>query len=40
MAEIFKRIGTMAIVSRLRLLSQQLTDDASKLYQVYDIDGF
>ncbi len=40
MAEIFKRIGSMGIVSRLRLLSQQLTDDASKLYQVYNIDGF
>lgn len=40
MAEIFERTGKMAIGSRLRLLSQQLTDDASRVYETYGIQGF
>ncbi|WP_417359982.1 bifunctional helix-turn-helix transcriptional regulator/GNAT family N-acetyltransferase [Galbibacter sp.] len=40
MAEFFERAGKMAIGSRLRLLSQQLTDDASRLYELYGIEGF
>lgn len=40
MAEIFERTGKMAIGSRLRLMSQQITDDASRLYEIYGIEGF
>lgn len=40
MAEIFKKTGKMAIGSRLRLLSQQITDDSSRVYQSYGIEGF
>jgi len=40
MAKIFERTGKMAIGSRLRLLSQQLTDDASRVYEVYGLQGF
>jgi len=40
MTEIFERTGKMALGSRLRLLSQQITDDASRLYELYGIEGF
>jgi len=40
MVDIFERTGKIAIGRRLRLLSQQLTDDSSKIYQLYGIEGF
>lgn len=35
---IFERTGKMAIGSRLRLLTAKLTDDAAKIYKLYDSD--
>lgn len=40
MAEIFERTGKVALGSRLRLMTSQLTDDASQLYRQYSMDGF
>lgn len=35
---IFERTGKMALGSRLRSLTTQLTDDAAKIYELYNID--
>ncbi|MGN7786991.1 bifunctional helix-turn-helix transcriptional regulator/GNAT family N-acetyltransferase [Niabella sp. 22666] len=35
---IFDRTGKMAIGSRLRLLTAKITDDASKIYELYNVD--
>ncbi|RZJ81918.1 MAG: GNAT family N-acetyltransferase [Flavobacterium sp.] len=35
---IFERTGKMALGSRLRMLTARLTDDAAKVYALYDID--
>lgn len=36
--DFFTEVGKMAIGSRLRRLSERITDDASHIYQLYDID--
>ncbi|MGM5629849.1 helix-turn-helix domain-containing GNAT family N-acetyltransferase [Apibacter raozihei] len=36
---LFEKTGKMALSSRLRLLTSQITEDASRVYQLYDI-GF
>ncbi|WP_257657894.1 bifunctional helix-turn-helix transcriptional regulator/GNAT family N-acetyltransferase [Parapedobacter lycopersici] len=40
MAPIFDRTGKVALGSRMRLLTAQLTDDASQIYELYDAGGF
>jgi len=35
---IFDKTGKMAIGSRLRLLTAKITDDASKIYELYNVD--
>lgn len=40
MANIFERIGKVALGSRLRLLTAQLADDASKIYELYQVEDF
>jgi len=37
---IFERTGKMALGSRLRLLTSQFTDDAMKIYEMYDVAKF
>lgn len=34
----FKKVGVMAISSRLRMLSEQMTKSSSKLYELYEVD--
>ena len=34
----FNKVGKMALGSRLRILSEQMTEDAQQIYQLYDID--
>jgi len=34
----FEKTGKMALGSRLRLLTSQITDDAAKIYELYDVD--
>jgi len=36
--EIFERMGKMALGSRLRLMTASVTDDAAKIYELYDVD--
>ncbi|MCF0049053.1 helix-turn-helix domain-containing GNAT family N-acetyltransferase [Dyadobacter sp. LJ53] len=36
--EFFEKAGAMAIGSRLRVLTDRITDDASDIYKLYDID--
>jgi DNA-binding MarR family transcriptional regulator/N-acetylglutamate synthase-like GNAT family acetyltransferase len=36
--EFFNQTGKMAIGSRLRMLADKVTDDASKVYQLFDVD--
>ncbi|MCD0478751.1 bifunctional helix-turn-helix transcriptional regulator/GNAT family N-acetyltransferase [Chryseobacterium sp. LC2016-29] len=38
--EIFNRTGKMALGSRLRLLTSKVTEDASQIYELYNIAGF
>lgn len=38
--EIFNRTGKMALGSRLRLLTSKVTEDASQIYELYNITGF
>jgi len=38
--ELFEKTGKMALGSRLRLLTAKLTDDAAKIYELYDIADF
>ena len=40
MRYVFGRTGKVALGSRLRLMSAQLADDASKIYEMYDVGGF
>jgi DNA-binding MarR family transcriptional regulator/N-acetylglutamate synthase-like GNAT family acetyltransferase len=40
MKNVFDRTGKVALGSRLRLLSAQLGDDATKIYELYNIQGF
>lgn len=37
---LFERTGKMAIGSRLRLLTAKITEDATKIYELYDIADF
>lgn len=37
---IFERTGKMALGSRLRLLTSRFTDDATKIYEMYDVAKF
>ena len=34
----FEKTGKMAIGSRLRMLTDKVTADASQIYQLYDVD--
>lgn len=36
--EIFNQIGKVALGSRLRMLTDRITDDAAEIYKLYDID--
>jgi len=36
--DLFNRIGKMALGSRLRLLTAKVTEDAAKIYEMYDVD--
>ncbi|WP_177733892.1 bifunctional helix-turn-helix transcriptional regulator/GNAT family N-acetyltransferase [Flavobacterium inviolabile] len=36
--ELFNRTGKMALGSRLRLLTAKVTEDAAKIYEMYDVD--
>lgn len=36
--ELFKKTGKIALGSRLRMLTAKITEDAQKIYQLYDID--
>ena len=38
--EIFNRTGKMALGSRLRLLTSKVTEDATQIYELYNIAGF
>ncbi len=38
--ELFNRTGKMALGSRLRLLTAKVTEDAAKIYELYDVAGF
>lgn len=40
MRYVFGRTGKVALGSRLRLMSAQLADDAMKIYELYDVEGF
>lgn len=40
MATIFERTGKVALGSRLRLLTARIADDAGKIYELYDVEGF
>lgn len=37
---IFKKTGKMALGSRLRLLTAKVTEDAAKIYELYDVENF
>lgn len=37
---LFNRTGKMALGSRLRLLTAQVTEDATKIYELYDVTDF
>jgi len=36
--EFFNKVGKMAIGSRLRMLTETMTEDAARIYKLYDID--
>ncbi len=36
--EFFEKVGTVAIGSRLRMLTEKITEDASNIYKLYHID--
>jgi len=36
--KIFERMGKMALGSRLRLMTAKVTDDAAKIYELYDVE--
>jgi len=36
--DLFNKTGKMALGSRLRLIANTITDDASKIYELYDVD--
>ena len=38
--DLFNRTGKMALGSRLRLLTAKVTDDASKIYDLYNVENF
>ncbi|MBB6329667.1 DNA-binding MarR family transcriptional regulator/GNAT superfamily N-acetyltransferase [Chryseobacterium sediminis] len=38
--DLFNRTGKMALGSRLRLLTAKVTDDASKIYELYNVENF
>lgn len=38
--DFFKKTGKMALGSRLRLLTAQIADDATKIYELYGVEGF
>lgn len=38
MIDLFKKTGKMAIGSRLRLLTSQITEDAAKIYELYNVN--
>lgn len=40
MENIFERTGKSALGSRLRLLTAKIVDDASKIYEMYGVEGF
>lgn len=40
MANIFKKTGKVALGSRLRLLTAQISDDAAKIYKLYNVEDF
>lgn len=40
MVSIFERTGKVALGSRLRLLTAQIADDASKIYALYGVENF
>lgn len=40
MRYVFGRTGKVALGSRLRILSMQIMDDAAKIYELYDVEGF
>ena len=37
---VFDKIGKVSLGSRLRLLTSQMSDDASKIYALYEAEGF
>lgn len=37
---VFDKIGKVSLGSRLRLLTSQMSDDASKIYDLYEAEGF
>lgn len=36
--QFFEKLGIMAIGSRLRMLTDTITEDASQIYQLYGMD--
>ncbi|MCK5077050.1 MAG: MarR family transcriptional regulator, partial [Calditrichia bacterium] len=34
----FNKVGKMALGSRLRMLSERITEDAKQIYHLYDVD--
>lgn len=38
--DLFNRTGKMALGSRLRLLTAKVSDDASKIYELYNVENF
>jgi DNA-binding MarR family transcriptional regulator len=37
---IFDKTGKMALGSRMRILTSKMTDDAAKIYEMYNVEGF
>ncbi|PZP40192.1 MAG: MarR family transcriptional regulator [Pseudopedobacter saltans] len=38
--ELFNKTGKMALGSRLRFMANKVTEDAAKIYELYDVEGF
>ncbi|ULT29228.1 hypothetical protein KUH03_40530 [Sphingobacterium sp. E70] len=36
--DIFEKTGKMALGSRLRFMASQITEEAVKIYELYDVD--
>ena len=36
--EFFNQVGKLALGSRLRMLTERITDDAAHIYKLYDIE--